>query len=540
MSSLENISRKGIGETVFNREKAIEKINQKIARLLAFYTEEIQKVSTPLAKLKFSSDIKDLEELQIILESKEVLDEDLKRILKAIENLNSPINSNKSSDSKAKPETLKQIITDLNQNLNRLNVEVDDSKFELLQRIRNLFPISKQNFGFQTNSTPRIIPNGGNSEIETLNLQETYLENFLEILSHFGYNSDNLETYTGSYDTNTIRTNPYTFVNLSGQNVILAESFVKGNSLFIFDLKQLRNNPNLPFNSTSTFVEIATYLNSLTKDQLNFEGVYKIDHKGNYTTNALKKIEEISKATQTILNQSQSTNEERLASLKSEKLTPEQWRDEFKKFAELYPERDEKTGLLLRQPSQTSKDPWEKSLGLKLQDIRSGKSFLNTEKLKALGFRLEKTREILKPKEWLVEFEKFAELHPERDEKTGLLLRQPSSSSKDPWEKSLGLKLKDIISGRSFLDTEKLKALGFRVEKVNNTSEEWLAEFEKFAELYPERSEETGLLLKQPSQTSKDPWEKSLGLKLRDIISGKSFSDTKKLKALGFRVEKIN
>lgn len=167
-------------------------------------------------------------------------------------------------------EDVNQIIINLNKQ-NSLILpfqKLENSKKELLAKIRQNFPIGQENFGLPTDKIKieKLDPTSLSAPIgiEIMNLQALFYESFLDLIEHFGYDLATIEQFTGSYNSETVRVNPYTFVFFERENLILAESFVQGNALFIFNISKM---PPSMVNGKS-FREIAVNINAFKKSEL--------------------------------------------------------------------------------------------------------------------------------------------------------------------------------------------------------------------------------------------------------------------------------
>jgi hypothetical protein len=372
---------------------------------------------------------------------------------------------------------------------------------KLLKQIREGCPPDKdedkdeyEDFGFPT-SDQRIIGNGsGTSTVEIMALRRDYYETFKAIVKDYcGTELGSLgeDQYTGEEDPSTVRVRPYTFV-LVREGVILADCFVRNNSLFIIDVETLKRNGSFGITAEMGFREIAKILNGQLKSELlEAEGIKRIEHREGYKGKILAEIQKILKNPGNITSSSTEGSggltEELTGSEREKRLTEEQWLELFTRYSKDKNNWD-KNGKVI-QPTRYSKGPVEGKMAQKLAQERLKEKGGSTEfrnELTRLGFDLKKQVEILTDDEWLELFAKW------REENPGSI--QPSKGKdKDRLEFRLAKKLdglRRLIATQGSLKLRQdLIELGFITEKLYKkpTYNKWLEVCTEWRKANPER-----------------------------------------------------
>jgi hypothetical protein len=199
-----------------------------------------------------------------------------------------------------------------------------------------------------------------------------------------------------------------------------------------------------------------------------------------------------------------------------------------------------------KAPGQKSKDPEEKTLGIKLSDLRKNKKN-NAKGWKTYGTKLMKlaksrdypavfdttdlTSEAL---EWSEKLFDWMDSHEEK---------APSTTSKDPEEKTLGSKLSDLRKDKKN-NANGWKTYGTKLMKLSRSrgypsvfdTTDLTSEALEWAEkLFDWMDSNEG---KAPSQTSKDPEEKTLRSKLSNLRKDKK-NNAKGWKTYGTKLMKL-
>jgi hypothetical protein len=200
-----------------------------------------------------------------------------------------------------------------------------------------------------------------------------------------------------------------------------------------------------------------------------------------------------------------------------------------------------------KAPSRKSKDPEEKSLGSKLSNLRSNKKN-NAKGWKTYGTKLMK---LAKKRGYPSVFD-TTDLTSEALEWTEKLFdwmdsnegKAPNQKSKDPEEKSLGSKLSTLRQNKKN-NSNGWKTYGTKLMKLAK-SRDYPAVFDT-TDLTSEALEGAEKLFdwmdshedKAPSATSKDPEEKTLGIKLSNLRSNKK-NNSNGWKTYGTKLMKLS
>jgi len=413
---------------------------------------------------------------------------------------------------------------------------IDAKKLKLLNDIRELFPTSAGEFGFRTDNTITIQSLGevGDGRIERFRLVEEYFVNLLVLVEDLGYELEKIESFTGSYDETTVRVNPFTFLNLPDHGVIIAESFVYANAIFVFDINKVRSSLGIALENS--FIDIAKELNLLLKkESTSIDGGTRIVHHKGYL-GTIKAT--ISKIKDDFENPNGLSEEEEYTQI--EKKGSKEWINRFEAYA------TNPSNLIdgkLIQPSNTHKNPEIKSLGTKLKRIKDGENYFTThqlQKLKTLGFITEVQIEKRSPELWMLDFQAYS-TNPVYT--TDGQLIQPSHESKNKFIRSLAGKLNAVRQGEDVFSPEQLNqliGLGFNIERQRSqkTPAQKISELKAYA-MDPLNTID-GVLI-QPNTNHSDSNIRSLANTIRDLKQGKeifSLDQLQQLIELGFIIEK--
>jgi hypothetical protein len=404
----------------------------------------------------------------------------------------------------------------LNKDLSEI---AEDIKQQLLEQIRSYFPIAEnEDFGFKTDSFT-FESNGFENPLVLvkMNLSKDYFEDFLQIIRHFGYDPKTIHSFTGNYDLNTIRENPYTFVFLQKEGVILAESFVYGNAMFVFGLESLINkNPRW---LNYSFQEISKELNALLKSQIkDLEIGIRVIHGSGFFGAVLAAINKCKNIDLGIQPNKHDIEQKRQV------LSDEEWLKLFQDYAANSENWNTDDSLI---PPSRELEP---KLYFKLPRIRQKQKYPYLAELKKLGFNVDEAESLLTAEEWLKLFQDYAADQQNRNTDGSFI--QPTKVNQ-----KLCSKLNLLKNGSSFKYTQELIELGFNLEKVREeylTPEDWLDLFEDYADDPQNRNLDRSLI--QPKRSDSI----QLYNKLAAIKQRPNFKYEDLLEEMGFIVEVIN